>query len=466
MSVCSDALRLLSEIGREPFDFQGEAVQRAVSTVDNAGRGLIQAPTGAGKTVIAFLTAALLSSRVGPRWSALMVVPSRPLLRQHLTDAGWLREVCGLPVHFLGPDDPWPMWQAVLSGPGLVCTTPQSLRSRLDGLGSPKILSRFDVAFFDEIDTFITVELEERRDLWPVLQSCMDVDLPILGFTGTALEDAAVRVWEQHGFERFEPEIPEGWLPYTVIEFVGIHNPTVITEDARIDDRLRAAYAAYENDGGNPRSWQTIKLDALGGPRAQTARRILTLHADRLLLFEGATDTTGKLDAVRGALEGKTGLVLCRYVAAARAMHSYLTQSRPRIIQADGTMTRAELERQAQALRSGEAEVLVMTRELGGRGLDFPEVQTAALLSPRSQYQAVAQELARIRSRRQRTKRTFVFYYTKTTEAAKARRLGQHLARDNVYRGIPLFEVATAPHARDIPARDLAHLVNEETIAV
>jgi reverse gyrase len=466
MSFRREALHLLNEIGREPFEFQGIAVERSIASVDDGSRVLIQAPTGAGKTVIAFLTAALLSRRAGAGWSALMVVPSRPLLRQHVADASWLREVCDLPVHFLGPEDPWPMWEAVLSGPGLVCTTPQSLRSRLDGLGSPEMLTRFDVAFFDEIDIFVTVELQERRDLWPVLQSCMEARLPVLGFTGTALDSAAIRAWEKHGFARFEPEIPEGWLPYTTIQFVGIHNSTVITEDERIDNGLRAAYKAYEAGGGNPRSWQMIKLDAQGGPRAQPARRILSLHSERLMLFEGTTDTAGKLLGVRDALNGKTGLVLCRYVSAAKAMHDYLSQSRERIVQADGTMTRAEMESRAQALRSGEADVLVMTRELGGRGLDFPDVQTAAVLSPRSQYQAVAQELARIRSRRQQPKGTFVFYYTQTAETAKAKRLAQHLARDNVYRATKLFDIEAAPDARVIPKRELAHLVNEESITM
>ena len=115
-------------------------------------------------------------------------------------------------------------------------------------------------------------------------------------------------------------------MPYTEVEFVGVHNPEVVAEDARIDERLRAAYKAYEDEGGNSRSWQMIKLDAQGGPRAQTARRILTLHIDRLLLFEGTTDTAGKLEGVRKALVGKTGLVLCRYISAAKAMHAYLNQ--------------------------------------------------------------------------------------------------------------------------------------------
>ena len=151
---------------------------------------MIQAPTGAGKTLIAFLTAALLSKRRGAAWSGLMVVPNRPLLRQHVADAGWLREVCGLPVHFLGPDDPWPIWEAILTGPGLVCTTPQSLKSRLEGLGSTEMLRGFEVVYFDEIDVFLTVDLQERQDLWPVLQNCMDAARPILGFTGTALDQA------------------------------------------------------------------------------------------------------------------------------------------------------------------------------------------------------------------------------------------------------------------------------------
>ena len=60
-----EALRLLKKLGRTPFDFQGESVERAIATVDDGARTLVQAPTGAGKTLIAFLTAALLSKRGG-----------------------------------------------------------------------------------------------------------------------------------------------------------------------------------------------------------------------------------------------------------------------------------------------------------------------------------------------------------------------------------------------------------------
>ncbi len=145
-------------------------------------------------------------------------------------------------------------------------------------------------------------------------------------------------------------------------------------------------------------------------------------------------------------------------------MEAHLNQTRHDVLQADGTMTRSVLEHHAQALRSGDAQVLVMTRELGGRGLDFPDVQTAVLLSPRSQYQAVAQELARIRSRRQLIKQAFVFYYANTTETAKARRLATHLLHDNLYRGQQLFDITGFPSAKAIPQRELAHLVNEESI--
>jgi superfamily II DNA or RNA helicase len=44
----------------------------------------------------------------------------------------------------------------------------------------------------------------------------------------------------------------------------------------------------------------------------------------------------------------------------------------------------------------GEEAALVMTRDLGGRGLDFPAAESVLFVSPRSNYQTVAQEIARI----------------------------------------------------------------------
>jgi superfamily II DNA or RNA helicase len=460
------ALALLSDLGFEPYAFQGEAVERAVAASQSRERLLIQAPTGAGKTLIAYLAVAVLKERIGNDFRALVVVPSRPLLRQHIVDAGWLRGSPGVPIHMLSPDDSMRMWHAVLHGPGLICTTPHSLRSRLPALGGLTSLPRFDLVQFDEIDLFLTVDLIERRDIWPVLDECLTAQLPVVGYTGTSLSPVQEKEWASRAFTLWEPEIPEEWIPFTRIEFAGIRDEGVITSDADISEQLKNAYRRYEQAGGNPHSWRQIKIDARGsGQLSQEARAILTLHAERLKLFEGDRDSGGKLRRVIESLRGRTGLVLSRYIFSASHAAGALTDAGVRCVQADGRMSAGDADRAAQAFRRGEVPVLVMTRDLGGRGLDFPNAQTAVLLSPRTNYQTVAQELARIRSRRGNRKTVTVLFYEDTTEALKASRLATHLVRDNRYGSQPLFEVADVPEGR-LPENpfERAHFSLEESV--
>jgi superfamily II DNA or RNA helicase len=92
------ALQLLARLCRTPFKFQGEAVERVLEAATAGERLLLEAPTGAGKTLIAYLATAILSEDKRASFRGLVVVPSRPLLHQHVIDAGWLREVSGVPI--------------------------------------------------------------------------------------------------------------------------------------------------------------------------------------------------------------------------------------------------------------------------------------------------------------------------------------------------------------------------------
>jgi hypothetical protein len=322
------------------------------------------------------------------------------------------------------------------------------------------------MAIFDEIDVFLTVDLEERRDLGPVLEACLSAGTPVIGFTGTALDEEGEDAWTTRGFVRLEPDVPEGWLPFTRVRFLGIAEAGIAEKDMAIDERLRLAYASYEQSGGNPRSWRMIKVDALGGPRSVEARRILGLHAERLLLYEGDHPGSAKLTALSPLIGSNSALILCRYIEAARRVADRLSEQFTGVLQADGSMTRNEVEQRSQALRAGAAQILVITRDLGGRGLDFPSVATAIALSPRANYRTVAQELARIRSRRDDTKEATLLFYEGTTEALKAFRLAFHLEHDNTYRGQKLFEVLGSPSRTDLPTRETAHLAVEESLGL
>jgi superfamily II DNA or RNA helicase len=425
-------------------------------------RLVIQAPTGAGKTLIAFLAVAIAAARK-PAWRGMMIVPSRPLLRQHVLDAAWLRRL--LPLQFVTPEDATPLWRAVLESPrGLVCTTPQSLKIRLSRLGGLDAFPRWDVAMFDEIDVFVTKDLDGRRDIWPVVAQCAESGVPTIGFTGTVLDEEQTRYWDTHGFTAYQPTIDEAWLPFTRVRFIGVHNPAVKRIDERIRQDLGRAYERFLAAGGDPGSWRQITVAARTPSRlGDAARSILALHSERLQVFEGSTDSTGKLAAMRDWLNGRTALVLCRYVETAVAVARYLESAGIHTVQADGTMRAAEVERRATLFRQGQVPVLVMTRDLGGRGLDFPQADSVVVLSPRSNYQTVAQELARIRSRRSITKEAAVLFYEETAETMKASRLAEHLVHRNRYGAMPLFDVLGAPSAIVLDPLDRRHLFLEET---
>jgi superfamily II DNA or RNA helicase len=91
------------------------------------------------------------------------------------------------------------------------------------------------------------------------------------------------------------------------------------------------------------------------------------------------------------------------------------------------------------------SRALVVTRQLGGRGLDFPNASKLFVVSPRSNYQETMQEVARIRSRQSASKTATIVYYADTAEEAKARRLGKYLQHAK-YGENALFDVVGVPN--------------------
>lgn len=448
------------------FAFQTDTAVASLEAIDQGASLLVRAPTGSGKTLMAYLAVAarLVKDREG---CVLVLVPSRPLARQHAVDAAWLRDR-GLPVNLLLPEDRLVLWDAVLAGRGLVVTTPQSLINRLPRLRARLSDTNLRAVIFDEIDIAVTKDFDERRDVWPAVDAVREAGLPIVGYTGTALTAAQERFWQDRGFETYLPEISHGWLPLTNVAFHAVTHAGVIESDRRITDDLGRASARFRDAGGDPDSWREITLAAkqAGGEYGDSARAILALHSERLQLFEGTQDDGLKYSLTAELVGAASALVLCRYIASAAVVHHHLSDLGIRAALAHGELPAAEADRRIRLLREGAVQVLVMTRDLGGRGLDFPEVSTAVLVSPRANYQAVAQELARIRSRRENPKITSVLFYQGTTEAPKALRLGENLEKQHRYLGAPTFVVSGLPEAAEEDMRGLArNWVLEESLS-
>jgi superfamily II DNA or RNA helicase len=447
------AKRILEKQGKTAFTFQARAAGLCLNAIDQRRRLLVQAPTGSGKTLISQLAIAVLALELRRRFPrVLVVVPSRGLLVQHVEDAAWLAPSFGLAIHWLAPDTPMSIFEATMRAFGVVHTTPVTMWNRLSALPHGReLLAGFDAAIFDEIDTYLTVdELEERRDTGPALRMCVEMGLPIIGFTGTHLNEQQTRTWIEHDFAMIKAEVPQNWLPFIRVEFVAVHDSTVESEDERIRIEMSDAYgslaAEAEVVGLPPPTWTAIKKMALGGD--SRALKILGLCAERLRLFESPESVKVKLAAILAQV-GKPGptLLLARFRDTAAVLERASAASVGRTFRADGSMSRADIGfaiNDFRSLRATDRGVLVLTRELGGRGLDFPSAARVVLASPRSNYQAVAQELARIRSRQSAPKTAFITYFGNTTEQAKARRLAIHLSSEK-YGKAPLFNVTELP---------------------
>ncbi|MBA7630613.1 hypothetical protein ES703_38136 [subsurface metagenome] len=83
-----------------------------------------------------------------------------------------------------------------------------------------------------------------------------------------------------------------------------------------------------------------------------------------------------------------------------------------------------------------------MTRDLGGRGLDFPEADYLVVYSPLRDVNSMYQEIGRIRSTRLTKKDVYILYYANTAEQVKAGLLLQGMLRLNSTKRHPVFEIA------------------------
>jgi superfamily II DNA or RNA helicase len=461
------AAALLTGLGKTAFSFQTDVAARCVQAVRgrrDPGRILVQSPTGTGKTLISHLCIALLADELrGRPPRALVVVPTRALLAQHAADAAWLRSL-DLAVNALGPDLPALLYMRMLDSFGVMITTPVTLRNRTQMLGEDLIRS-LDCVIFDEIDTYLTVdELDPRQDIGPALGLCLRQRVPIIGFTGTHLTPTQLDVWTAGGFTPLQPSIDEGWMPLTRTRFESVRDAGVIRRDSEIRDRIGRLFKELTDVYG-PTSWSLVKKLAKHGD--DTAIRLLREMTGRLKLFESNGTTGAKYRAVvdTASQPGPT-LVLTRYVHSARAIAAELSAAGIETAQVDGTMSRALIEAGTAGFRARAEDArcsLVLTRDLGGRGLDFPRAARVILISPRSNHQTVAQELARIRSRRSNPKDALVFYYDRTEEAVKAHRLAVALAADR-YGEHHLFDISERPPEGVLSDFESRNLRNEESL--
>jgi superfamily II DNA or RNA helicase len=72
-----------------------------------------------------------------------------------------------------------------------------------------------------------------------------------------------------------------------------------------------------------------------------------------------------------------------------------------------------------EKFEKGLAKVLIVNRQVGGRGFDLPIARFAIFLSPKRSEETMWQEMLRIRSSHRDSKDVFILYFTQTKEEEK-----------------------------------------------
>lgn len=177
---------------------------------------------------------------------------------------------------------------------------------------------------------------------------------------------------------------------------------------------------------------RTLRRHLAELPRGAVSPLTRIAIADAAGLLEGLTgfaaSISGELTPKKSAVIGKLrahnqdkGLVFCRFVELAEYLGSLHAEEHLHGLIIHGQLGQREMLSRMAAFRWAPwPHVAFMTRDLGGRGLDFPNARYMVLYSPKSDFTSVDQEICRIRSNRQDTKPIYLLYYASTAEELKA----------------------------------------------
>jgi hypothetical protein len=281
------------------------------------------------------------------------------------------------------------------------------------------------------------------------------------------------------------------YIPRVDVFPLAVYDPLVIDVDTDLQDAIGAAFGAVNNAvsavkpigikipmrqlmdqipailSGNRRvlkvfsGGRVIKEVPIGPVLVEQCRRIRGLLLERLLLFEDMEATSseatggptssfdrsqrptphrfrrgGKVDALLRVVrllsrDSQKVVVFVRNVSVCEAICTILLQESLNATYVHGDVGPLERRRRLDEFKNRDAEVLVATRQLFGRGFDLPEADAAVFYSPKESARTMWQEMLRIRGTVRRPKSVFILFYAWTAEASKLKRLVKGMLRTN-----------------------------------
>jgi|GEM_PF-5820646 len=455
--------------GFEERSYQTSSALSLADSIASGRNAILQLPPGVGKTLVAQLAMALNQQRLNNK-KQLMVVPTTLLVDQHLHAASWLKP--HLTVSKVSPEQaqhPSAIRYLARSADVLV-STPKLLWNALSGDILPfEYLDEVCVCFVDEYDEFVKHDEDSLR-----IHADFDALFKALSRRGTLfvglsaampMSDARAAYWRAQ--LRADLCAPTGadvgpYLPALNVHFCSSLDPRVTDEDGRITDTISKALKEAEKQlseqaradveldlskllpilasivAGKKRvvRFSGLNLVITSAVRDQFAKIQGQLH-ERLKLFEDASGvvdvgTSVKAEALTCLIQKRgsdLGLVMMRYIDPGEAIRQRLVSCGVECRMVHGQLDPETRSSYLDSLIGDEEGVLVLTRNLGGRGFDFPQANYAIFYSPKEDESVMWQEMLRIRSCRRNVKDVYVLYYTGTTERDKAQALYEQIVQ-------------------------------------
>jgi superfamily II DNA or RNA helicase len=446
------SVRYLSRIANLGFrTYQAHTAWRALQRVAR-GSLVLTLPQGTGKTFVSqLITYEYLRRNAGRK--ALVIAPTKELRQQYVRMAEWMGKLTPrlMVLEFKEPfSEIRKQVNLVVEEADIIVTTPELFTNRTDWI-SARSFKSIQLCVLDEVDLWLIDDFHDpEANRYHAAVSDLKVRLKaqstrFLGLTASSLSHRgrALLVDDLGCLELapFHKSIVK-WLPKVRVEPVLCFDPIVVAADKAISEKSSNLVGRLNAETGdelkNHRDdfWLFIKALANGcrGPLAATlALALLDNERKRLQLFEDVPSGTAKIrHGAKLARNGRPSVVYCRQVELVNRFAREDWQSPPAIAYS-GLGDRYLLE--TERFKVGDRDVLLMTRDLGKRGLDFPMARSLVLCSPKSSSRVMDQELCRTRGQRKDriSKIVHVLYYGGTYEEEKMRRIVTQLIGIRMY---------------------------------
>lgn len=456
------SVRCLCRVSNRTFRrYQAHAAWDGLRSL-TGGCPILNLPQGTGKTFVSQLVVyAYLNTE--PRAKALIVVPTKELREQYVSMADWMGRLNPrlIVLNFREPlADLRKQATLMVEDAHLVVTTPQLFAHRLAWF-SKESLRAFRLCVLDEIDLWPIEDLGEEEGV-RFHRSFVELKIRLaaqgtrfLGLTASPLDDRGrALLGEDLGCRELHPfhksVVP--YLPNVRIEPVACFDSTVVARDLEISgkssnllQRLSRELQPGSLEAHQSDFWLFIKALAnglRGTDAASLARALLDNERGRVQLFEDILPPFGSVKVRRATELARAGRPAVIYGREIRLVERLAEEDWPAFPAVAHSEMGEHYLREILSFKAGRREVLLMTRDLGKRGLDFPMARSLVLCSPKSSWRTMDQELCRTRGDRRKIKQVYILFYEGTYEEEKLRRVLLELVQIQMYGAFKKFKLS------------------------